>query len=358
MKNALLLALLFCAVSPAISKNDSLPDVDLSGFVDVYYAYDFSRPENHERPAFLYNHKRHNEFNLNLGLASLKIDGGNYRAALGLMAGTYAQYNLAAEQSLLQHVYEANAGIALNKTRSLWLDAGIFSSHIDFEGAISADNYTLTRSIAAENSPYYLAGAKLSWDPGEKWDIALLAFNGWQRIQRVGGNSLPAFGSQVVFYPCEGVRLNWSTFVGSDDPDATRRMRYFNNLYGEFQFSEKISLLAGFDMGWQQEAKGNDGFHTWLTPVGILKFALAENWAMALRGEYFQDENGVIVATGTPSGFKTTGFSLNIDRRIRENAMLRLEGRWFNSEDPIFGTGNDLTRDNYSLVCALSVKIP
>lgn len=348
----------FAANAQSDSSEQKKFSLDFSAFVEVYYAYDFGKPGNHERPGFLYNHKRHNEINLNLGLLSLKAEGGNYRANIGLMVGTYAQYNLANEQELLKNVYEANAGFALNKSRSIWLDAGIFPSYIGFESVISADNYTLTRSLLAENSPYYMTGARLSFKPGEKWDIALLALNGWQRIRKLNGNTLPAFGTQLTFFPCEDVRLNWSTFAGSEFPDFTRRMRYFNNLYGEFHFSDKISLLAGFDMGWQQEAKGNDSFHTWLTPVGVLKVALAENWALALRGEYFQDENGVIIATGTPSGFKTTGLSLNIDRRIRENAMLRLEGRWFHSEDPIFGTGNDSTRDNYSLVCALSVKIP
>ena len=38
----------------------------ISGYAEVYYAYDFSNPENHNRPSFLYSHNRHNEFNLNL----------------------------------------------------------------------------------------------------------------------------------------------------------------------------------------------------------------------------------------------------------------------------------------------------
>ena len=36
---------------------------------------------------------------------------------------------------------------------NLWLDAGIFVSHIGLESANSRDNLTLTRSIMADNSP-------------------------------------------------------------------------------------------------------------------------------------------------------------------------------------------------------------
>jgi hypothetical protein len=358
MKRAFSLALFLWATATAFARTDSIPAIDLSGFADLYYAFDFNRPGNHERPAFLYNHNRHNEFNLNLGILSLKVDGGDYRAALGLMAGTYAQYNLAQEQGLLKNVFEANAGLALNKNRSLWLDAGIFSSHIGFESAISADNYTHTRSILAENSPYYLAGAKLSWDAGEKWGLTLLVLNGWQRIRRVEGSSLPALGSQVVFYPGEGIRLNWSAFAGTDDPDSTRRMRYFSNFYGEFRFSEKLWLIAGFDLGLQQQARGVRDYDLWMSPAAILRFAPAARWAVALRGEYYEDENGVIIATGTPSGFKTAGLSLNIDRLIGGNAMFRVEGRWLRSEDPIFETREGLSRHNLLLLGAITVKIP
>lgn len=38
-----------------------------SGYAETYYSYDFSQPENHERPSFFYSFNRHNEVNLNLG---------------------------------------------------------------------------------------------------------------------------------------------------------------------------------------------------------------------------------------------------------------------------------------------------
>jgi hypothetical protein len=58
------------------------------------------------------------------------------RANLALMAGTYAQDNLAAEQDALKYVNEANIGIKISKTKNLWIDAGIMPSHIGWESAI------------------------------------------------------------------------------------------------------------------------------------------------------------------------------------------------------------------------------
>ena len=45
---------------------------------------------------------------------------------------------------------------ALNRSRTLWLDVGEFSSHIGFESAISADNYTLSRSLMAVSYTHLL----------------------------------------------------------------------------------------------------------------------------------------------------------------------------------------------------------
>jgi hypothetical protein len=77
-------------------------------------------------------------------------------------------------------------------------------SHIGFESAISKDCFTLTRSILADNSPYFESGAKISYSSDNgKWFVSGLVLNGWQRIQRVNGNSTVAFGHQLTYRPTE-----------------------------------------------------------------------------------------------------------------------------------------------------------
>lgn len=359
MKKSILFYLSVLLAGTLSAQTDTLQKTKVSfgGFLDIYYGYDFNRPNNSDRPGFLYNHTRHNEVNLNLGLAQVRVDGENYRANLGLMVGNYPQSNLAAEPELLKNVYEANAGISLNSNRTVWLDAGILGSHIGFESAISSDNPTLTRSLLAENSPYYLSGVKLSWQSGEKWQLALLAVNGWQRIRRVPGNQTPAAGTQVR-YANDKIVLNWSTFAGTDDPDSTRRIRVFNNFYGQFQLTGKWSLTAGFDIGIQQKRKGVSEMDTWFSPVIISRFALNDRWALAFRGEYYQDENGVIIAAGPGAAAKITGLSANLDHFLNKNVMIRVESRWLTHSEPIFVRENVATRNNMFICGSIAVKIP
>lgn len=345
---------------PVFAQSDTThnqrPEVSVAGFVDVFYAYDFNRPQSNFRQPFLYNHNRHNEYNLNLGFVKVAVKNLKYRANLAIQAGTYANDNYVSEPGVLKNLFEANAGFSLNKKNNLWLDAGIFGSHLGIESAISIDNWTLTRSLFAENSPYYLSGAKLTYNPNPKWELAAVMCNGWQRIQRVQGNSMPSFGTQIKITASEKMMVNWSTFIGTDDPDATRRMRYFSDLYGQFLISDKVGFIAGFDIGAQQQANQTTSYNVWFTPFIIARYTINSKWASALRGEYYQDKSGVIIQTGTANGFKTSGFSLNVDYFPASNIAVRLEGRLFTSEDMIFVRYNTFKNDNFALVSSIAIK--
>lgn len=137
------------------------------------------RPTNNARPSFLYNHTHANEVSINLAFIKVHYANDNVRLNLALMTGTYPQANLAAEPSILRNVFEANAGVQITRSANLWIDAGVFPSHIGFETAVAKDNWTLTRSISAENSPYYESGAKISYStPDNNWTISALLLNG------------------------------------------------------------------------------------------------------------------------------------------------------------------------------------
>lgn len=353
----LALVLLFSFITSFSQEVEKPSPFSVSGYLETYYVYDFNKPLSNTRPGFIYSYNRHNEVNLNLGFVKGSYNTDNVRANLALMAGTYANANLAAEPGVLKNVFEANAGVKLSSKKDLWIDAGIFSSHIGFESAIGKDCWNLTRSIPADNTPYYEAGAKISYtsDNG-KWFLAGLVLNGWQRIQRVEGNSLPSFGTQVTFKPNASVTLNSSSFVGTDKPDSARQMRYFHNFYGIFSLTEKVGITVGFDYGVEEKSPENSATNAWFSPVVIAKFTLSDKLALALRGEYYDDEHGVIVATGTPNGFRTTGVSANLDYQILSNAVWRVEVRNFNSKDKVFEKGDGASNSNTFISTSLAIS--
>jgi Putative beta-barrel porin-2, OmpL-like. bbp2 len=82
--------------------------------------------------------------------------------------------------SVEEFVQEATTGYKLGST--LWIDGGIFAAHTGYEGWISRDNLTYTRSIVADYSAYYEAGVKLTWTPSQAVTTQFLVINGWQDI--------------------------------------------------------------------------------------------------------------------------------------------------------------------------------
>jgi hypothetical protein len=348
-------------IGAGVMAQDTIPakmgNVEVSGYFEGYYSYDFNKPVHNSKPGFIYSYNRNNEINLNLGMIKVAYTNDRLRANISLATGTYMNANYAAEPGVLKNIYEANAGVKLSAKSNLWLDAGILPSHIGWESAIGKDGPTLSRSLAADNSPYFETGVRLGYtSKNEKWYLSALVLNGWQRIQRVDGNTTPAFGTQVTFKPSSSVTFNSSTFIGNDKPDSVRQMRYFHDLYGIFQAGTKWNIAAGFDAGAEQKSKGSSAMNTWYTPALIVKYMPISKLGIAARGEYYSDEHGVIIATHTPNGFKTWGYSANIDYNITSKAMWRLEVRNLSSKDKIFpDRQNNTTNNNLVITTALAI---
>ena len=114
-----------------------------------YYAWDFGRPAAVDRSfaggtLFTTQPARHNEFNVNLAFVEAKLDGPRIRGRLALQAGTSVQSNYSGEPtrgqvsgpSLARHLQEAFAGAKLGD--NVWVDGGIFYSHMGMEGWVIA----------------------------------------------------------------------------------------------------------------------------------------------------------------------------------------------------------------------------
>ncbi|MCC3160519.1 porin [Hymenobacter sp. 15J16-1T3B] len=342
--NALFLLTLTALAAPAAAQTpaDSVAadpnPLTFYGFADGYYGYDFTG-RSQTRPGFLYSHPRANEFALNNAVLGARYDDGRVRGAVGLHAGTYVEANYAAEPAALRPVYEAYAGF--RPFARAWIDVGIFGSHIGFESALSKDNWTLTRSVMAENSPYYEAGARLSYEAGPKLTATGLVLNGWQNLRE--NNRAKALGTQLQWKPTAKLLINSSTFYGNEQPqDSARRRRYFHDFYFSYAATDKLSLAAVFDVGAQQRGAGRRGADTWHAGAALLRYQLTEHWAACARYEYYRAQRGVVIRSFAPApadaDFNVGGASLNLDYAPAAHVLVRVEGRALRSRQQPFRT--------------------
>lgn len=344
----------------AQSNDTSMPKqktnaIQLSGYAEFYYQHNTNGPVTNNDVPFVYSHDHNKQLSVNLSFVKAAYNRGRIRANLGLALGSYMRANYAGEKGIYQQILEANIGWKLSNGKDLWLDAGVFSSHIGFESAIGKDCWTLSRSIAADNSPYFETGVKFSYtSPNEKWFMSALLLTGWQRIQLLKGNKSPSFGHQIQYKPTSKWTINSSSFIGNPTAGISGVMRYFHNFYAIYQWSNRIGLIGGFDIGLQ---KANSQGQLWYTPVLMLQYTANAKMKFALRTESYQDGNEVMIATGTPQGFRVIGISLNVDYAISNHILWRAEIKHLQSRDFIFTKqGNMPTQNLFTALTALAVS--
>jgi hypothetical protein len=251
------------------------------------------------------------------------------------MVGDYAKYNLSSEPSWAKPLFEANIGYKPFKQQNIWIDAGVMPSHIGFESAIGSDCYNVTRSILAENSPYYESGIKVSYtDPKQNLYISFLVLNGWQKIEMPNQKFTPSVGVQINYKAAKFLTLNYSNFIGNVNLDPTKALRTFHNLYAIYEATERSSFIFGFDIGTQKSQQTRTAI--WYTPVIISKFKLSTKQTIAGRVEYYHDKNEIIIPTATLNGYQTFGASINYDYQISPKMLWRAELKRYASKDRIF----------------------
>ena len=340
---------------------DTSLKVTFGGFVDTYYAYDFGKPATMDRSfaggaPFTTQPARHNEFNINLAYVDAVLVGDRVRGRLALQAGTSVQSNYSAEPavgfnsgpSLSRHIQEAYAGYQV--TSSLWVDGGVFYSHMGMESWASRDNVTYTRSLTAEYSPYYSSGVRAIWAATPKLTAHLHLVNGWQNISET--NTDKGVGLRLDFSPSSTVALSYYNFFNGE---TGGRHRVFNGAGVRLTPNPQTTLLAQFDVGSLDAADGGDGSN-WYGFTVIGKRALTDKLALVGRVERFDDEDQVNITTGLTHPFRGNGFSIGLDVTPHAKFQWRTEFRGFSNKDAIFpDTDGAVSSHNLLVVSSLGL---
>jgi len=326
----------------------------LSGYLESYYVN--RRHNDGDLPSYVYSYQQTEQVNINLGLIQAKYSSEDFRANLGLASGTFMRANYAKESGILNNLFQANIGFRLSDDQKWWLDMGVLPSHIGLETAKGNENWALTRSLMADNSPYFETGAKLSFTSQDKrWTVAGLVLNGWQRIRRQADNTLPAIGHLISYQSPSGVLINSSSFIGSDTPDHDRKMRYFHHFNMQIPMTEQLQIQLAWDIGAEQIAKSSSHYHIWHAPLIQARYQWNPEWSMTARVEVYRDPQQVIIQTDDGNGFRARAFSSNLDFRPNKSIMYRVELK------KIDASGDDSyqahqTHDNLLLTTLLALE--
>lgn len=311
--------------------------IHFSGYTEIYFSQDQHIWEDHERPDFLYSHTSTNHFALNTAVIDFKYSSERVKTQLSLVEGTYANKVTSAEPIGFGALYVGNISYRLSASKNLWLQAGVFQSHIGLESAIGFSNLSLTRSLAAENSPYYESGLNLQYaSNNNKWFASLLLLNGWQTMTLTPQQRRPDIGSQIQFKPNSKITLNHSTYFGEVAVLDSSQTRFYQNFYAQVQLKDKWTIQCQADYGMQET--GSNGLNkSWMTGFVGISYQLNEKLALVGRAEMLRDKNNMVI-TGVNNDL--WGYSFNLNYLLDKHLMLRAEWRNITSNSYTFSFQN------------------
>jgi hypothetical protein len=353
----LLLFGLFSSKLMAQVGNDN-PKIKLtvSGYTEAYFVSDFKHTQKGKRQTFYYNYNRNKQLQFNQSILKFNISSPKIAMNLALHSGTYVQDNYASESNFAKHILEANINVALNNKKTIYLTAGIIPSHLGFESSVAFDNWNLTRSLLAEQSPYYETGLKFTYKPNEKYEFATLFLNGWQKINPLNFKALRSLGTQFKYTPNANINFNWSLYAGSESRGVFSDFRIFNNFYSQLNLNKSWRFLLGFDLGLQQKYQQANEYNFWYSPIFISQFSFNDKLKAAIRFERYQDKKNIIVAVAENTAFVANGLSFNTDYFIRPNLLLRMELRGLYSSANVFRSDVSQTTNNRFFATSLAYK--
>jgi hypothetical protein len=296
----------------------------VDGWMDGYYAYNNAHPDSQLNfyPGIGTTGERTDQLALNVGALEIAHDPKPFGFHLTLVAGDSADVVHAGEPQHRHHpvrnVYQASVTY---DAKVVQLEAGVYPSHIGFEGFFSKDNWNYTRGWLAELSPYYQSGIKISRAINSHWSAQVHVLRGWQNIS--DSHAPTAIGTQIAYGDAR-LSASFNTYL---DPH-----RKFGDLVATYKATPKLSLGASIDRGRQLPAN-------WLGLATYARYAIDDRNAVAFRAERFRDPDAGISSFTQTLSEET----LTYEVRARKHLILKFEGRRDHSTAPVFNNSMDQT---------------
>lgn len=358
MKNTwgIFFALLLAVVTSTLTAQDT-NTLRIGAYVDAYYNYDLNEPAGATQQ-YLVNSRRHNMFSINLAAVDIEYNSDRVRGRFTPGFGDYiiANYNL--EFQSLKNLVNASVGVKLLKNKEVWLDAGVMEAPFSYENAFSKNQIMYSRSLAAEASPYYITGVKLSAPLSKNVSGALYVVNGWQQITDV--NNQKSIIGNLEFHP-DNVNINLSAIYGNETNIVNTTFR--ERLLVDFNMSYKAKhspLSFAFGGYYGSQVIGDNTFEWWQANIAS-SLAIGKKFSLSGRVEHFNDPNAIMYIDLLPrtidTRFQVSSLSIGGNWKISDNALLRLEGRNFISQNGDVYADSEGNPTNSSLLFWASIAV-
>lgn len=183
------------------------------------------------------------------------------------------------------------------------------------EALFPIQNTNFSRSILyGYAEPFTVLGVRGTYVVNDKLTIIAGVNNGWDNIRDWSRDKTIELNASYIM----NAVFSFSSTIYSGQERAMPQTstgpegwRTLIDLIATLNLTEKLSLIANYDYGWQTNAtlpNGNNNKAIWQGIAGYFNYKFNDYWQTSLRGEYFNDQDGY--RTGVKQAWKEVTLSL------------------------------------------------
>jgi hypothetical protein len=309
---------------PSPSPRGGAPRVQVTGFVDVYYEYNFNGVD----PSLRVFDVQHNAFSLSLAEVALaKTPTTDSRVGfradidLGKTADIVASFEPEREDREI-YKYIQQAYVSVLAGSRVQIDAGKFVTPHGAEVIESQDDWNYTRSILFGYAiPFYHFGLRAQVPLNDRLSVSGYVVNGWNNGAELDGSKAFAVGGTLK--PSGSLTWVGNYMVGKEAEGLDTRHLFDTTL--TLAATSRLSVMGNFDYG-------KEGPVTWWGIAAYAKYQAAPSWSLVGRFEYVDDTKGGFMTFGTTARSVT----VTSDHTIAGALKARLECRTDFADEAIF----------------------
>jgi hypothetical protein len=328
--------------APAAAPTWSVGPMDLSGFIDGYYSFNFNRPTSNslgDQINQLYNfNDKTDQFELSAAKLTLNHDPDPIGAHIDFVYGrtntlinTPPPDSTSADQ--LNYIEQAFLSLKPPKAKGFELDFGKFVTSAGAEVIEAKDNWSYSRSLLFVWAiPYWHFGARTSLPVSKTDTIGLQIVNGWNNVSKSNGGATVGL-TNALTKPKYAWSLNY--YVGPENANTTSGMRNLIdttllltptpkfNAYFNYDYGQNQDAVTTITTGTKTTTSGDTKLNTWQGIAVAFHEQATGKSAYAGRYEYFTDPEGF--ETGTAQHVQE--FTATYEYKWVEGLLTRLEYR-------------------------------
>ena len=246
-------------------------------------------------------------------------------------------YNIAIPQAYTEIYAPLATGISAK--------IGHFYTIIGYESVPSSLNFFSSHTYSFKSSPFTTTGTLFNYAINDEWSINTGAVTGADNFDRDFG-AWSEMSSVTWTHPQTGTTASFSILSGDVYLKQRSQLIYYSAILQ--QTLGAIHYVIQHDLGSQQNVLSENQTANWYSIVQYLDYQVTANCGVGLRGEIFNDKDGVRYANGPATYYAITS---GLNWKPKSWLMIRPEFRydWSTAHISVF---NDNHATNQFLIGA------